>query len=158
SKTAVQEALAAALKLLDFRLRKQDIQLQMALDPDLPPVFVEKGEPQQVFLNILTNAMDAMPQGGKLTVNGYREGSYLVVAVADEGPGIDPEALRKVFDPFYTTKEPGRGTGMGLPISYSIMQRLGGRIELESSRQGTTVRLYYPIIEGGQQGTEDIGG
>lgn len=158
SKTAVQEALAAALKLLDFRLRKQDIQLQMALDPDLPPVFVEKGEPQQVFLNILTNAMDAMPQGGKLTVNGYREGSYLVVAVADEGPGIDPEALRKVFDPFYTTKEPGRGTGLGLPISYSIMQRLGGRIELESSRQGTTVRLYYPIIEGGQHGTEDIGG
>jgi two-component system NtrC family sensor kinase len=147
SKTAVQDDLEATLKLLDFRLRRQGIKLELSLAPALPRAAVPKGETQQVFLNILTNAMDAMPQGGRLLIRGEEEAAHLVFSVTDEGPGIPEGELRKVFDPFYTTKEPGKGTGLGLPISFSIMQRLGGRIELVSSGQGTTVKLYFPINE-----------
>ncbi|HHW06462.1 MAG TPA: HAMP domain-containing protein [Clostridia bacterium] len=148
------EALAATLKLLEFRLRKQGIQLGLSLPAGLPRVMVQKGELQQVFLNILTNAMDAMPHGGRLSIEGTVAGGELVLAVADEGVGIKEEDLRSVFDPFYTTKAPGQGTGLGLPISYSIMQRLGGKIRVESTfGRGTTVYLHFPLPEEGQDET-----
>lgn len=153
------EALAGTLKLLEFRLRKQGIRLELSLPEDMPRLAVPKGETQQVFLNILTNAMDAMPHGGKLSIAGAVAGRELVLALADEGVGMKPEELRRMFDPFYTTKAPGQGTGLGLPISYSIMQRLGGKIRVESTfGQGTTVYLHFPLPGEGQDESTHSGG
>lgn len=145
----VQDALEAALELLDFRLRKQGIELELALSPRMPRLSVQRGEPQQVFLNVLTNATDAMPGGGVLRIEGYELEGELVYRIMDQGSGIDQDQLEKIFDPFYTTKEPGKGTGLGLPISYSIMQRLCGRIQISSSPQGTIVWLYFPMSKEG---------
>lgn len=151
TKVELREALDATLKLLEFRMRKQGIRLELSLPDSLPKLLVQKGEPQQVFLNILTNAMDAMPAGGRLLIKGSVVGQELMFAIADEGVGIKEEELRTIFDPFYTTKEPGKGTGLGLPISYSIMQRLGGKIQVESILgKGTTVWLHFPLNKEGQ--------
>lgn len=84
-------------------------------------------------------------------IKGSVVGQELMFAIADEGVGIKEEELRTIFDPFYTTKEPGKGTGLGLPISYSIMQRLGGKIQVESILgKGTTVWLHFPLNKEGQ--------
>lgn len=158
AKVELREALEGTLKLLEFRMRKQGIRLELSLPGNLPKLMVQKGEPQQVFLNILTNAMDAMPAGGRLLITGSVEGQELVFAVTDEGEGIREEDLRIIFDPFYTTKEPGKGTGLGLPISYSIMQRLGGKIQVDSVLgKGTTVRLHFPLHKEGQDEPQYFG-
>lgn len=150
TKVNLQKELTATLRLLDYPLKKQGIEVEISLPENLPFLTAGQGELQQILLNIFTNAVDAMPYGGKIKVTGSINNEKLIIKVEDQGQGIKKEELRKIFEPFYTTKETGKGTGLGLPISISIMERLGGKLELESSSEGTIVYLTFPLREGEQ--------
>ena len=104
------------------------------------------GRLNQVFINLLTNAAQAMPEGGDIDISTRTEGGFAVVVIRDTGTGI-PEAIRsRIFDPFFTTKAPGKGTGLGLSTSYGIITRLGGRIECHSLEGiGTEFVVFIPV-------------
>lgn len=115
----------------------------------IPEVECIPSQINQVFLNMLVNAAQAMPENaqGTITVRTRREGETVCVEIADTGCGIEPSALPRIFDPFYTTKPVGKGTGLGLSLSYGIIQRHGGRIEVDSeSGRGTTFRIMLPAV------------
>ncbi len=143
---AVGEVLETTLNLLGNELAIGQVELEREIDDDLPPVPANPRHLQQVFLNLLLNAVQAMPEGGTLTVRAVRdEEGGVRVDVADTGIGIPPEDLDKVFDPFFTTKEPGHGTGLGLAVSFGIVERHGGRITVASEvGEGTTFSVFLP--------------
>jgi two-component system NtrC family sensor kinase len=100
-----------------------------------------------VFLNLISNAIDAIRKDGWIRVRSIRSGAEILVSVTDNGPGIPEEMQRKVFDPFFTTKSAGKGTGLGLWISYSIMEKMGGKITVNSKvGEGTTFMVQIPIV------------
>jgi len=102
---------------------------------------------QQVFFNLILNARDAMPSGGWLTLRTYADADTVVVEVGDTGHGIKRENLRRIYDPFFTTKGIGKGTGLGLSVSYGIVQELGGAIFVQSAPgQGTTFQVALPTL------------
>jgi signal transduction histidine kinase len=113
---------------------------------ELPPVRCYAGQLNQVFMNLLMNACDAMPEGGEITIRTARTEQGVRLDFSDTGPGIPPEIRSRIFDPFFTTKAVGRGTGLGLSISHGIVERHGGRIGVESSvGSGTTFSLELPL-------------
>jgi hypothetical protein len=139
----------------------QRIKLRLNLDNSLPTIMADEGLLQQVFINLLINAMDAMPEGGDLSVSSeYRsEGNYgpldytlpaegITIVVKDSGVGIDQKHLNKIFDPFYTTKSPGKGTGLGLSVCHRIIESLGGVITVQSiPGKGTTFAIMLPLSQ-----------
>ncbi len=151
--TQLNDVMKSALDLmrLDKRM-KNTIEITVNLDPQLPRIMVDEGQMTQVFINILINALDAMPGGGKLQVT-TRQGHddehgnhSIMVEFADTGVGIRPGELQKIFDPFYTTKEPGKGTGLGLSLSYNIVKRFKGDIKVESElNKGTIFTIILPL-------------
>ena len=107
---------------------------------------------QQVFLNLFLNARDAMPSGGWLTVSSRVEGESAVIEVADTGCGILPEHLSRIYDPFFTTKTVGQGTGLGLSVTYGVVQEHQGTIECASRPgQGTRFTLTLPLAAAGRK-------
>ncbi len=138
------------LMRLDKRM-KNTIGFVSLFDPNLPQTMIDEGQVSQVFINIILNALDAMPEGGKLTVTTRQERNNLgkdsiVIEVADTGIGIPSEDLAKIFDPFYTTKEVGSGTGLGLSLSYNIIKRFKGDIRVESEvGRGTIFTIILPV-------------
>jgi len=141
-----------SLNMLDYFLRRKAIALHRDYAPDLPTVYGDPGQLEQVFTNIIVNAIDAMPEEGELhvttrTVRGSSaDAQYVEVLFTDTGCGIAPENLERVFEPFFTTKEVGKGTGLGLFISYGIIERHGGSIDIESKLgKGTTLKIRLPI-------------
>jgi two-component system cell cycle sensor histidine kinase/response regulator CckA len=142
------------------RLIGEDIELVTELDPAICLVKVDSGQMEQVLMNLVVNARDAMPKGGRLVISTARtnlekaEGSsrpdvepgpYVLLTVSDTGCGMDQATLAHIFEPFFTTKEPGKGTGLGLATVYGIVKQSGGHIEVASTRQkGTTFRIYLP--------------
>ncbi len=133
------------LSLLDPMLRTSRVGLNLQLSKDLPPVYGNYGKLQQVFMNLIMNARDAMPRGGELTLASEAENSHVRVDVADNGVGIAPDHLKKIFDPFFTTKSTSRGTGLGLAVTYGIIREHSGEIRVESALgRGTTFRLELP--------------
>jgi len=136
------------LSLLEHQFRMSKIQVRRELSPD--PVVVRGMEYklQQVFLNLFLNARDAMPKGGWLSVATRVQPDGAVVEVSDTGVGIPSEHLGRIYDPFFTTKAEGRGTGLGLSVTYGIVQEHGGTLACESdSGQGTRFRLVLPLAE-----------
>ncbi|TAM80899.1 MAG: PAS domain S-box protein [Acidobacteria bacterium] len=126
-------------------LRTAKISVQTELDPDLPAIQGSSGKLQQVFMNLIMNARDAMPHGGELMVATSAVDSTVMVEIADNGVGISPENLRKIFDPFFTTKATNRGTGLGLAVSYGIIREHSGKIYVDSSvGRGASFRLEFP--------------
>lgn len=119
----------------------------VALDlGELPPMRCRPGHLNQVFLNLLLNAAQAMERRGAITLQTRREGVQIVVRVTDTGSGIPPEILTRVFDPFYTTRDVGQGTGLGLTVSRDIVRAHGGRIEVQSEiGKGSTFSVFLPI-------------
>ena len=134
------------LQLLEPQLRGNQIHIVRDYDPDAPLVFGNAGKLQQVFTNLLLNARDAIPAGGAIKISTIpSEDHSLIVEVSDTGMGIAPENVAKIYDPFYTTKGVGRGTGLGLAVSYGIVQEHSGHIGVESSPGcGTTFRITLP--------------
>ncbi len=147
------------------RLIGEDIELRVKLSPDLGLVLADAGQIEQALLNLAVNSRDAMPGGGVLMLETHnieldaahipprgdlQPGSWVQLSVGDTGCGMDAETLTRVFEPFYTTKEYGKGTGMGLPMVYGIVKQSGGHVGIESDPgAGTVVRLYLPRVAAG---------
>jgi two-component system, NtrC family, sensor kinase len=135
-----------ALSLLESQMSKSAVDVKLDLDPSLPGTLGNGGKLQQVFMNLFLNARDAMPTGGELKIRSYQEDSTLVVEVRDTGTGIKSEDIKRIYDPFFTTKEVGKGTGLGLAVSYGIIQEHSGRISVSSEPgKGTAFTLQFPV-------------
>jgi PAS domain S-box-containing protein len=133
------------LSLVDPMLRASKISVNAQLTPTLPAIYGNSGKLQQVFMNLIMNARDAMPRGGELTLATESENSTVLVEVADNGAGIPPDDLTKIFDPFFTTKATSRGTGLGLAVTYGIIREHSGKIQVQSAvGEGTSFRLEFP--------------
>jgi signal transduction histidine kinase len=128
----LNDTVREALQLFEPQIRGRDVKLQARLDPAQPRVRGHRGKLQQVLLNLLLNARDAVDDGGEIVVNSYRLDDRVMLEVADDGQGIAEEDLPRIFDPFFTTKGRGNGTGLGLSITYGIVQEHAGRIEVDS--------------------------
>ncbi|MGA8617390.1 MAG: PAS domain S-box protein [Candidatus Sulfotelmatobacter sp.] len=142
------------------RLIPGNIDLVPALEPNLSPVRVDPAQIQQILINLVVNARDAMPQGGKVVIETanveldeeyagrhieVQPGRYVMLAVSDNGSGIDAQTQAKIFEPFFTTKQEGKGTGLGLSTVYGIVRQSGGHVTVESAlREGTKFRIYLP--------------
>ena len=136
------------LSLLEHQFRTGRIQVRRELASPAPVVRGVEYKLQQVFLNLFLNARDAMPKGGWLTVSSRVDGSQVAVELADTGVGIPAEHLARIYDPFFTTKPEGRGTGLGLSVTYGIVQDHGGVLTCESAPgQGTRFTLLLPRLE-----------
>jgi two-component system, NtrC family, sensor kinase len=143
----LNQVIDRSLRLVQHQLDLAGIQVQPQLDPDLPPVVCDAAQIEQVLLALIMNALDAMPQGGNLwlTTSFGHEPNQVRIVVRDDGSGIPPEILPRIFEPFLTTKETGRGVGLGLAISHSILERHNGNIEVQSEPgRGTTFAVTLP--------------
>ncbi len=153
------------------RIIGEDIKLNLSFSNDSATVLADITNIEQVIMNLVTNARDAMPQGGELNIEiGRRDvneslasehngkpGSYVVIKVSDTGRGIDKAIIDKIFDPFFTTKEVGKGTGLGLSVVYSIVNQHGGFIVVDSViGQGTAFEIFFPYIEDSKRADEGI--
>jgi PAS domain S-box-containing protein len=150
------------------RVIREDIRLTMKLDRQVGRIKVDPGQLDQVLMNLVVNARDAMPNGGELVLHtaraefdetyvkhhlGTSAGEYVMVAVSDTGTGMDVATLSHIFEPFFTTKEKGKGTGLGLSTVYGIVKQAGGHIVPYSEPgQGTTMKIYFPRVEQDQVG------
>ena len=144
------------------RVIGEDIVLKIRLTPDNLVINADSGQIEQILMNFIVNARDAMPSGGELIINtklftmdgkfisahGYgREGGYAALAVTDTGSGMDPETTKKIFEPFFTTKQIGKGTGLGLSIVYGIVQQHSGYVDVKTEpAKGTTFTVYIPLL------------
>jgi PAS domain S-box-containing protein len=154
STMAIREELTNAGELIHHHLRKQLITLKREFAPDTPTIYADRQKLRQVFLNLLTNAADAMPEGGTLTLRTapatlHTGKPAVLIEVADTGVGIPAENLERIMEPFFTTKEEGKGTGLGLAICRRAVQEHQGTIEIASEvGKGTTVRIVLPVESG----------
>jgi PAS domain S-box-containing protein len=143
-------AIVSELEKMLRRVLGEDVALVTALDPDLGFVRADHGQVEQVLMNLVVNARDAMPGGGRILIRtrniAQGEGDPLVaLEVIDEGVGISSDALPHIFEPFYTTKEQGKGTGLGLSTVYGIVKQSGGEVEVDTTLgSGTTFRILFP--------------
>jgi len=149
--TNLNQVIRDTLSLLDHQLKTAQVIVEVELAENLPAISGNPGKLQQVFLNLLLNAKESMPGGGRLRVATMVNG-HVEALVSDSGSGIAPEHLKRIYDPFFTTKttpRPGerRGTGLGLSVSYGIIQEHAGKIHVESAvGAGTTFHLEFPLI------------
>ncbi len=134
------------LSLVAHPFKSARVSVIKSLDSGLPPVLGSVNRLQQVFLNLFMNARDAMPDGGMLEVRTAAQNGFVEVEVTDTGGGIPREHLNRIFDPFFTTKASGRGTGLGLSVSYGIIKEHAGKIDVRSTPgKGTSFRLEFPV-------------
>jgi len=150
----VNRAIVDGLFFLENQAIFHNIDIVKDLDPFLPRIMGNASQLKQVFMNMVVNAADAMSGNGKLTIRTRlsEDESYVTVEFSDTGVGIPEENLSKIFDPFFTTKEVGKGTGLGLAVCYGIVEKHGGRIDVDSKvGEGTTFRIILPV-KGEQKG------
>jgi len=142
----IKDVINSTVKLIKNQIKFSGIKLNVMLNPDLPQIKGNFRSLQQVFLNLLINANQAMSGGGSIEIKAYPESSRFVeIDVTDTGPGIPSEALEKIFEPFYTTKSIGTGVGLGLSVTYSLIKNHGGTIKVNSEvGRGTTFSVFIP--------------
>lgn len=145
----INALLRDTVSFLENEAKHHRISLRLELQERLPKVMTDPSQLQQVFLNIVNNAIDAIGNDGTITLQTCVDSDRLLVEFADSGPGLPPEHLQKIFDPFFTTKKADKGTGLGLSISRDIIQRLGGDIQAENGKQGGCLfTISLPIRQG----------
>jgi signal transduction histidine kinase len=145
----INKVLLDVLSLVEHQLDGAKIRIRKELAATLPPVRGNENRLQQVFFNLVLNARDAMPSGGWLTLATSADEDTVVIEVSDTGHGIKREDVKRIYDPFFTTKGIGRGTGLGLSVSYGILQEHGGAIFVESlPGKGTTFQVALPPDRG----------
>ena len=149
SEVDVNSLVRICIKLVDHKLELGNISTDLELDSDLPRVRGDAGHIEQLLLALIMNAVEAMPGEGNLRITTSKEGSGSVrITVEDDGVGIEPSLLPRLFDPFVTTKEDGKGVGLGLAISRSIVERHHGRIQVQSEPgRGTAFTITLPVEE-----------
>jgi PAS domain S-box-containing protein len=126
----------------------EDITLRTRLDPSIPSVELDPGQAEQVLINLALNARDAMPAGGTLTISTARDGDTVLLSVSDTGTGMPPEVADRAFEPFFTNKPEGKGTGLGLAMVYGVITGAGGNVELETEEGlGTTLTVSLPATD-----------
>jgi len=168
----VNLALSQTEKMLR-RLIGEDVELKLHLSPGVGNIKADPGHLEQAVFNLAINARDALPKGGRITIEtaaatlddtyaethaGVEPGEYVMIAVSDNGHGMDAETRRRVFEPFFTTKETGKGTGLGLATVYGIIKQAGGDIWVYSEiGRGTTFKLYFPKVAEPASGLRDAG-
>ena len=141
----IRDLLERSALLSRHKLELQNVALDVSTAPRLPPVRGDANQLQQCIINLVFNALDAMPQGGRLLLSAALESSAVVIRVRDTGPGIDADTLPHIFEPFYTTKKEGHGTGLGLSTVYGIVERHGGAVAVHSRPgEGTEVTITLP--------------
>ena len=142
----LHEGLETTLTVLGHKLKHTQIELQRDYDRTLPRLTVYGSELNQVWTNLIDNAIDALGESGTITVRTRRDGDCAVVDIADTGPGIAPEQAERVFEPFFTTKAVGQGTGLGLDTARRIVEeRHKGSLTLETGEHGTTFHVWLPL-------------
>jgi signal transduction histidine kinase/CheY-like chemotaxis protein/HAMP domain-containing protein len=160
----VNEMISNLMSMLR-RIIGEDIEISVITDPELPPIFADLSQIEQVMVNLAVNARDAMPGGGQMVIETrqvtldethhqshpwIRLGAYVQIAVTDSGCGMDAETQHRAFEPFFTTKGPGEGTGLGLSVAYGIVKQHDGFVHLYSEPGvGTTFRIYLPVAGAG---------
>ncbi|MBW2623286.1 MAG: GHKL domain-containing protein, partial [Deltaproteobacteria bacterium] len=152
----IQDFLSDAVKMLEQRARIENIRIVLELDPDLPPITSDPNQLQQVFLNLLNNAIYALTDKGssEIRITSFEEGSDIIISITDNGCGIPPEDMEKIFMPFFTTKPVGHGTGLGLSTVYGIVKGLGGDITVVSELDaGSTFTVRLPREWSGDEKT-----
>ena len=143
--TSLNHCLLHVTQLVDYQLRKGRVELCLDLDPGEPTILADHFQIEQLFLNLVLNAVQAMPGGGTLTLRTRPRTDQVLAEVRDTGVGIPPDIRQRIFDPFYTTRPVGEGTGLGLAVSDSIVVGHGGRIEVESTPgEGSVFRVVLP--------------
>ena len=145
--TPLGPGLSDTITMLESKARRKDADLRLHVEPNLPQVEAYGGELNQVWTNLIDNALDAVPRGGRVVVSAGRQGDAVVVRVSDNGPGIPAEVQARIFDPFFTTKEVGKGTGLGLDIARRLVLRHRGSIELRTDEAGTVFEVTLPIAQ-----------
>ncbi|HTW25052.1 MAG TPA: PAS domain S-box protein [Candidatus Baltobacteraceae bacterium] len=173
-KVLVLNAVVSDTEKMLRRLIGEDIELRTTLEPDLGKIRADQGQIEQVIMNLVVNARDAMPDGGKLTIETRNfeidekfarryaypvlPGSYVQLIVSDNGVGMDTATQQRIFEPFFTTKEKGKGTGLGLSLVYGVVKQSGGYIDVLSARgKGTTFNIYLPRVGQNAVETKTIG-
>jgi two-component system NtrC family sensor kinase len=147
----MRETVEAALRLTAFPLRKAHVQVTKQLPGEPVMMVYDNQQIEQVLVNLITNAVQAMPEGGELHVRLAQAGDMVSIAVQDTGTGIPAEYLNRIFDPFFTTKPEGEGTGLGLSVGYGIITNHNGRIEVQSTPgKGTTFTIWLPAGHRGE--------
>jgi two-component system NtrC family sensor kinase len=142
----IRETIETVLRLTEYLARKGVIEVIKDVPPTPVMANYDAAQIEQVFVNLVQNAVQAMPDGGTLRINLSQAQEAVAIAVQDTGIGIPPNNLNRIFDPFFTTKPPGEGTGLGLSVSYGIVARHGGRIDVESTAgNGTTFTVLLPM-------------
>jgi two-component system NtrC family sensor kinase len=148
--TNVNEIVTDVLALVNHLLHTSGVQLYNLLSDSLPLISVDRNQLKQVILNLVHNALHAMPEGGKLHIASAQRSrdrhAWVTIAVSDNGMGISPENLQRIFEPFFTTRAKDGGTGLGLSVSYGIVAGHGGFIEAESQvNKGSVFTIWLPI-------------
>ncbi|WP_419664209.1 sensor histidine kinase [Desulfosarcina variabilis] len=144
---SVATLLAEIAHLSSQRAKYSNVEIKTDFEENLPPIPASETEMQQVFLNLVNNALDAMEKtGGIITLGAKQTVNHIIITVSDDGPGIADANIARVFDPFYTTKPVGKGTGLGLSICYGIINKIGGDINVHSTKgEGATFEIRFPI-------------
>jgi signal transduction histidine kinase len=154
SRVNLNDPIRDVFKILGHQLKAHQIELELDLAPDLPPVLADHNRLEQVFVNLVSNAVDAIEEKSageaadserRIVIRSFREGGRVVAEVTDTGAGMTEDVKSKLFEPFFTTKKVGKGTGLGTSISYGIIRGYEGTIDIRSRPgQGTTFRLTFP--------------
>jgi len=153
----IRSCLNDVLAVLEPQMRKEAVTVHVDTGPDLPHIVLDEPQMKQVFMNLIINAIQAMPDGGTIEVRALTDDArkQIIVEVSDTGAGIAEKHLNRIFDPFFTTKTAGKGTGLGLAVSYGIVEQHGGEITVLSALgKGTMFTVALPLEESGQGGDD----
>jgi PAS domain S-box-containing protein len=156
SRVVINDPIRDVFKILGHQLKVHDIEVDLDLDPELPAIMADHNRLEQVFVNLISNAIDAIDEKHanrqpadsikRLKIRSCQDSDHVVVEVSDSGIGMPQHVKNKLFEPFFTTKKVGKGTGLGTSISYGIVKDYNGRIEVESEPgQGTVFRIFFPM-------------
>lgn len=140
------EVINSSARLISHQIRGNRVEIRLEIADDIPPVQADSGHIQQAIIALSNNAIDAMPEGGILTLRASAQMNRIAIEIEDTGVGIPAEDLSKIFEPFFTTKEVGEGTGLGLAVCYGIVTDHGGRLSVRSNvGKGTIFTIYLPV-------------
>jgi signal transduction histidine kinase len=148
----INEIISNAVGIVKYDRRMKSINIELELDNNIPTIFLVGDQLLQVFINILINAVDALTEdSNRIIIRSRKHKSNIIIEIEDEGVGIKPENISKIFEPFYTTKKVGKGTGLGLSVTYGIVKNLNGNIDVQSEPgKGTIFIITLPRTIGSQ--------